>query len=67
MTEQKPNSTSLTDQILDTLFASLESQDGFDHNLVERLRDLAKRDELTKPAKVAGVLKTAQGGYDEAH
>ena len=67
MTEQKPNSTSLTDQILDTLFASLESQDGFDHNLVERLRDLAKRDELTKSAKVAGVLKTAQGGYDEAH
>jgi len=62
MTEQKPNPISLSDQILDTLFSSLKNQDGFDDELIERLRELAKREELTKTVKVANVLRTIQGG-----
>ncbi len=65
MTEQKPDTISLTDQILNTLFSSLENQEGFDNDLIERLRDIARRDELTKSAKVANVLKTTQRGQDE--
>lgn len=62
MTEQKPNLISLSDQILDTLFSSLKNQDGFDDELIGRLRELAKREELTKTVKVADVLRTTQGG-----
>ena len=67
MTEEEPKSISLMDQILDTLFSSLENQDGFDNDLIEQLRNMAKGAELTKSAKVSAVLKTAQGEYDEAH
>lgn len=62
MTEQKPTLISLSDQILDKLFSSLINQDGFDDELIERLRELAKREELTKTVKVADVLRTIQGG-----
>lgn len=67
MTEQKLNLISLSDQILDKLFSSLQNQDGFDDELIERLRELAKREELTKAVKVADVLRTTQGGHNEAH
>ena len=67
MTKQKTNSISLTDQILDTLFSSLENQDGFDNDLIGRLRDMAKREELTKSVKITNVLSTTTGGNDEAH
>ena len=67
MSEHETPPISLSDQILNTLFSSLENQDGFDNDLIERLRDLAKRDELTKSIKVSNVLKITQGGQDEAH
>ena len=67
MSELKPNPISLTDQILEILFSSLINQGGFDNDLIERLRDLAKHDELTKLAKVTNVLKVTQEGHDEAH
>jgi len=67
MTEQKPISISLTDQIMDTLFSSLENQEGFDNDLIEGLRNLVKDGDLTKTEKVTSVLKNTQGGHDETH
>lgn len=67
MTEQKQISISLTDQIMETLFSSLVNQEGFDNDLIEKLRDLVKDGELTKTAKVTNVLQTTQGEHDEAH
>ena len=67
MAEENPKTISLTDQILNILFSSLENQEGFDSDLIEQLRNLAKCEELTKPAKVTNVLKATQGEHDEAH
>jgi hypothetical protein len=67
MNEQAQPSMSITDQILDNLFSSLENQDGFDNDLIEQLRNMSKRAELTKSVKVGAVLKTTQGEHDEAH
>ena len=67
MNEQAQPFISITDQILDTLFLSLENQYGYSNDLIERLRELAGYGELTKSVKVANVLKTTQGEYDEAH
>jgi len=61
MTEQIPNPLSLTDQILEALFLSLENQDGFDKDLIQRLHDLANSDEFTKSVKLTDVLKSIQG------
>jgi hypothetical protein len=60
-------SISLTDQILETLFSDLENQDGFNKDLIEQLRDLYKRDELTKLENITNVLKISKGGNNEAH
>ena len=67
MAEENPKSISITDQILETLFLSLEKQDGYSIDLIERLRELAKHGELTKSVKVANVLKITKGGQDETH
>ena len=67
MTEQKPISISLTDQIMDTLFSSLENEEGFDNDLIEGLRNLVKDGDLTKTEKITSVLKKTQGGAFETH
>ncbi|NMB57625.1 MAG: hypothetical protein GYA12_00515 [Chloroflexi bacterium] len=67
MTEQKPISISLTDQIMDTLFSSLENEEGFDNDLIEGLRNLVKDGDLTKTEKITSVLKKTQGGDFETH
>ena len=67
MFEQKPQSISLTDQILDTLFLSLENQEGFDADLIQQLRILSKKGDMSKAQQVAGVLKIIQGVQNEAY
>jgi len=62
MTEQKPISISLPDQIMDTLFSSLENEEGFEKDLIEGLRNLVKDGDLTKTEKITSVLKKPQGG-----
>lgn len=61
MDKKVQNSISITDQILQTLFSSLENQEGFDNEMISQLRDLAERDELTKVDKVTTVLKKDKG------
>jgi hypothetical protein len=67
MGKQKPNSISIPEQILDTLFSNLENQEGFNKDLIKRLRDLAECNELIKSEKVSDVLKITEGGNDETH
>jgi O-phosphoseryl-tRNA(Cys) synthetase len=62
MTEKRPSSISIPDQILEALFLGLENQDGFNNDLIEQLRELAKRDELNKLEKVSNVLKIYRRG-----
>ena len=64
MAEEAIKSLSLTDQILENLFLSLENQDGYDSNLIGALRNLARHGDLTKSAKISNVLKTIGGGED---
>lgn len=64
MSEQK-SSKSLTNEILETLFASLEGQAGFDADLIEQLRDLARRQGMSNARKVSEVLKQAREASHE--
>lgn len=59
------SNASLTDQIFDVLFSSLENEFGFDANLINRLHELARREELSNSRKVKRILKTTQGNEDE--
>jgi hypothetical protein len=65
MSEQTRVSLSITDQILEILFISLESQDGFTKPCIDGLRILADQQELTKPVQVESVLKSEIGGENE--
>jgi hypothetical protein len=67
MAEKVPDSISIPDKILHTLFLSLKDQDGFDNEIISQLRALAERNELTKVEKVTNVLKIDKGGKVEAH
>jgi hypothetical protein len=57
MADKVPDSISIPDTILQTLFLSLEGQEGFDKEIISQLRALAERGELTKVEKVTNVLK----------
>ena len=67
MTEKGPAPISIPDKILQTLFSSLENQDGFDIEIITQLRTLADRNELTKVEKVTAILKNDKGGNNETH
>ncbi len=57
---------SLADQIYDELLSSLRDQEGFDANLIEMLRRLATRRELTSRAKLQEVLKSQEPEHEGA-
>jgi hypothetical protein len=67
MADKMPGSISLTDQILETLFSRVEDQDGFDKEIITKLRALAERNELTDVERVKDLLKKDKGGNDETH
>jgi hypothetical protein len=67
MAEKVPDSISIPDKILQTLFSSLENQAGFDNEMISQLRALAERNELTKVENVTAVLKKEKGENDETH
>jgi len=67
MTDEGPDSLSIPEKILQTLFLSLEGQEGFGQDIIAQLTALAEQDELAKADKVTAVLKTDAGGPDEAH
>ena len=67
MAEKVPDSISIPDKILQTLFSSLENQDGFDKEIISQLRALGERNELTKVEKVTSALKNDKGGNNETH
>jgi len=62
MAEKVPDSMSIPDKILQTLFSSLENQDGFDKEIISQLRVLGERNELTKVEKVIAAIKNDKGG-----
>jgi len=57
MMDQNYTQKSLTDEILDEMFASLEKREEFDHITVEALMKLAHSGELKKAAQVIKVIK----------
>jgi hypothetical protein len=52
---QKP----LVEQILDEMFAILQSQEEFDDETITKLKHLAASGDLQKPARVTQVIKSA--------
>ena len=56
MAEKVPDTVSIPDKILQTLFSSLEGQEGFDKEIIAQLCTLAEQNELTKIEKVTSVL-----------
>ena len=65
MAEKVPDSISIPDKILQTLYSRLEGQEGFDKEIIAQLRALAERNELTKIERVTSVLKKDKGGNDD--
>jgi len=64
MAEEISGSMSITEQILEQFLSGLKGQEGFNDALIDQLRELANRGELTKVERVSDVLK---GGNHEAH
>jgi hypothetical protein len=48
---------SLVEQIYDELITRLDNKEGFDEELIQKIKDLSNSDELKKPAKLQSVLK----------
>jgi anti-sigma28 factor (negative regulator of flagellin synthesis) len=57
MSGDKPVPKSLIEQIYDELAKRLDGKEGFDADLVERIKELAKNGELKSHAKIQTVLK----------
>lgn len=65
MPEQTPQIRSLTEEILTVVLHNLESQAGFDANLLQRLRTLSEQGGMTRVAKVIEILKaTGEAGSE---
>jgi len=62
-----PDPLSIPDKILQTLFSSLEGQEGFDEGIIFQLRALAEQNELTKIEEVSPGLKIDKGRNDDYH
>jgi hypothetical protein len=58
---------SIVDQIMDAWFAELENTKEFDASTVERLKHLASRRTLKKPAQVTKAIKVVSEVQDETH
>jgi len=67
MTEQKPDTISLIDQILGLLFAQLSTHEEFDADTIEDLNRMAMHHELSKPSLVITAVKANPGGDHETH
>lgn len=61
------NSKSLVDQIIDAWFAELEGISEFDASTIERLKHLASRGVLTKPAQVTKAIEVISEVQNETH
>jgi hypothetical protein len=51
-------SKSLTQQILDKMFKSLESQEEFNDKIIQKLKRLADRGDLKKKEKITTAIKS---------
>lgn len=61
MTTESSIQKSLTEQIFDEMFASLEGREEFDKETIDKLKHLAASGDLQKPARVTKVIKSAPG------
>jgi hypothetical protein len=66
MVEEMAN-RSIVDQVMDAWFAELENTKEFDASTIERLKHLASRGTLKKPAQVTKAIKVVSEGQDETH
>lgn len=58
---------SIVDQIMEVWFAELENTKEFDASTIERLKHLASRGTLKKPAQVTKAIKVVSEVQDETH
>lgn len=58
MTEIPPVPKSLTEQILDEMFASIEARAEFDTQIIQMLKQLALTGDLKKAPQVTKVIKS---------
>jgi hypothetical protein len=58
MPDEKAVPKSLIEQINDELVKRLEGKEGFDADLIERIKELSRSDELNSHAKMQAVLKS---------
>ena len=61
------SSKSLVDQIIGAWFAELEGISEFDASTIERLKHLASRGALRKPAQVIKAIKIVSEVQNETH
>lgn len=54
--------SSLVEQIFDEMFAKIEDKNEFDPRIVQRLKELAQRGDLSKATQVAKAIKVEPGG-----
>ena len=66
MTGSAPVQKSLVEQILDEMFAALETQAAFDANTVASLKQLVSEGNLAKDAKVISALRPSPKSVEEA-
>jgi hypothetical protein len=62
MTEETSIQKSLTEQILDEMFKSIEVREEFDAQVIQELRRLATSGGLKKAPQVMKAIKSATGG-----
>ena len=57
MADDKAVPKSLIEQIIDELIKRLEGKEGFDADLVERIKELSRSGELSSHSKMQKILK----------
>jgi hypothetical protein len=58
MPDEKAVPKSLIEQINDELVKRLEGKEGFDADLIERIKELSSSGELNSHSKLQGILKS---------
>ncbi len=66
MVEEIAVQKSLVEQIFDEMFASIEGQEEFDAQTIQRLKQLAISGDFKKAMQVAKAIKPESGGHYES-
>ena len=67
MSQQTTVPKSLVEQIVDEMLASIEDREEFDPETIQRLKELSKCGDLTKPRQIAKAIEAHRvGRYETA-